>query len=291
MDPEGFSYRMASRMGTMEQPLPGPAWQIFLNNLWRALIMFSWSSGVVWGVSITDYPALGMIAGGLFYIGTILVLLRYLRRRHWLDIFLVLSIPLLMLPSILALAFPSENPNLYRTGGALIPVFLLVAFGLDALLGAIEQVSSRFGIQLAWTAGLILVGLVALQDYDLVFNKFDAQYRLSAWNTSEIGQVIRDFSETTLASDNAWVMGYPHWVDTRLVALNAGIPEREYAMFVENLENTRENTNAKLFIINPLDSEALTALQNLYPDGWVQTFDSAVETKDFLMYFVPPNGN
>jgi hypothetical protein len=285
-DPTGFVYRMASRMGTMEQPLPGPAGAIFLDNLWRALAMFSWSSGVVWGVSIPDYPALSVVTGGLFYLGAALVFFRYLRRRHWLDLFLLVSIPILMLPSILSLAFPAENPNLYRTGGAMVPVFLLVAIALDGLLSGLER-SSAWGSRAVLALGITLVALSAVQDYDLVFNKFYAQYRQSAWNYSEAGQVVRDFSQLTGSTDTAWVVGYPHWLDTRLVEIAAGQTGRDNAIFVETLADTASDPRPKLFIVHPNHQEALDALRQLYPQGWLQNYQSQVETKDFWMYFVP----
>jgi hypothetical protein len=289
-DPQGFVYRMLSRLGGMEQPLPGAPLEIFLDNLWRALRMFSWSGGVVWGVSIPDYPVLEVVSGALFYLGVALALLRYLRRRHWLDLFLLVSIPLLMLPSILALAFPSENPNLYRTGGAMVPVFLLIALALDGMMNALQaRLGAEWGPRFAWGLAFLLVAWSAIVNYDLVFNQYFRQYQFSAWNTSEIGQVIRDFSTTIGSPDSAWVMGYPYWVDTRLVAINAGYPLKDYAMFVEDLDSTQADPNARLFIINPQDQPAVEALVRLYPQGWLQNYTSSVPTRDFLIYFVPPD--
>ena len=287
-DPTGFSGRMISRLAGTEQPLSGPVLEIFLDNLRRALLMFSMSNGVVWGVSIPDYPALNTIAGGAFYIGVAIVLARYLHKRHWMDLFLLLSIPLLMLPSILSLAFPAENPNLYRTGGAFVPVFLLVGIALDALMSGFESKMKRPGSVLAWLIMGALLVISARQDYDLVFTKYYQQYRLSAWNYSEMGQAIRDFSETIGSPENTWLMGAPHWADTRLVAITAGYPRRDFAMFVDNLETTTQNPGPKLFLVKPSDGLAIEALSQTYPDGWFQTFKSKVETKDFLLFFVPP---
>lgn len=288
-DPTGFSARMTSRMGATEAPLPGPAGEIFFNNLLRALAMFSGSAGVVWNVSIPDYPALGVVSGALFYLGAALVFFRYLRRRHWLDLFLLLAIPLLMLPSILSLAFPNENPNLYRTGGAMVPVFLLVGIALDGLMSAFESgLGRKWGSRLAWAVALLLVAWSSRQEYDLLFNKYNEQYTRSAWNTSEMGAVIKDFSATFGRPENAWLMGYPHWADTRLIALNAGTPLRDYALFIDGLPATKEVPGAKLFIVHPQDEAAQEALRQTYPDGWLQRYVSKVETKDFLIYIVPP---
>ena len=91
--------------------------------------MFNWSDGDTWVHSIVFRPALDVVSGALFMIGIVLVVIRYIRQRHWQDLFLLVAIPLLELPSILSLAFPNENPVLTRTGAALIPVFLIVCNG------------------------------------------------------------------------------------------------------------------------------------------------------------------
>jgi hypothetical protein len=83
-------------------------------------------------------------------------------------------------------------------------------------------------------------------------------------------------------------MGYPYWVDTRLVAINAGYPQKDYAMFADQLSKTVSNPNAKLFIINTQDMPAVQALQQTYPKGWLEIYHSSAPTKDFLMFLVPP---
>jgi len=286
-DPNGYTARMFSRLGASD--LPAPAWVIFINNFWNALKMFSISSGVVWAVSIPDYPALGMVLGGLFYLGLALVIARYIHHRHWLDLFLVLSIPLLMLPSILSLAFPAENPNLYRTGGAMVPVFILCALALDGIILAFERkMPSPLGARLGWILAVLIIAAASLQEYDMTFHKFATQYQRSAWNYSEVGEVVGAFARQTGTADTTWVMGFPNWLDTRLVAIEAGFPHRDYAMFVDGLGGTLTDPRPKLFIVNTSDMPGLNALQSLFPGGYLQTFPSQTEGKNFLMYFVPP---
>jgi hypothetical protein len=228
----------------------------------------------------------------LFYIGAGLLFVRYLRQRHWLDLFLLVSIPVLLLPSVLALAFPAENPNLYRTGGAMVPVFLMVAIALDGLMtGLASQLASPWGKRIAWGTALFLFSWSATQSYDLVFNRYYSQYQLSAWNSSEMGQVARDFIDTVGNPDSVWVMGFPHWVDTRLVAVNAGYPGKDFQLFLDQLESTQAIQGPKLFIMNVEDEPATQALSLLYPQGWFQLYTSKVETKDFLMFFVSPEGD
>ena len=289
-DPGMFNYRTLSRISSAEQPLPGPAWQIFLENLWNAVSMFAWSNGETWVHSIPHRPALDIVTAAIFYLGIVLVLFRYLRKRHWLDIFLVLSIPLLMMPSIMSLAFPSENPSLNRTAGAIIPVFLIVGLGLDGFLTGLESsLSKAWGKRLAWVVGLTLLVWSALHNYDLVFNQYFEQFRLSAWNTSEVGDVVRSFSDSVGTPDSAWVVGSAHWVDTRLVGINAGYPTKDYAIWPENFQDTLNIDAPKMFIIRPEEETSLSMLQEMYHQGWLTLYKSEVPTKDFYIFFVPPD--
>lgn len=288
-NPEMFSYRAMTRMGTLERPLPGPALQIFLKNLWNAITMFFWDNGDVWTHSVPHRPALGIVAAALFFLGIVLLLVRYLRQRHWLDLFLLVSIPLLMLPSILSLAFPNENPNLSRTGGALVPVFLIIGIALDGLYTSLKaRFRSPWNTSAPAALIIFLFSWSAFQNYGLVFNQFYNEYRMNSWNSSEMGSVIREFADTIGSADNAWVVGYPYWVDTRLVGINAGYPTRDYVILQDQLDSTAEISGPKLFLINLQDQEAVIKLRNLYPQGVLEEYHSKTETKDFLMFFVPP---
>ncbi|MCL4560460.1 MAG: glycosyltransferase family 39 protein [Chloroflexi bacterium] len=291
-NPQLFAFRAFSRLGSVERPLPGPAGLIFLQNLWNAVTMFFWSDGEIWVHSVTFRPALDVVSAALFFLGIALVVIRYLRQRNWTDPFLLLSIPLLMMPSILSLAFPAENPSLNRTAGAIVPVFLLVGIGLDALLSGIkERLPRDAGMGLVSGVILVLVAWSASQNYDLVFNQYERVYQQSSWNTTEIGQVIRGFAGSVGTADSAWVVGFPYWVDTRLVGINAGYPTKDYAIWPDQISATRQIAGAKLFILNPQDTQGLDTLRSVYPQGSLSTYQSRTPTKDFLMYLVSPTSS
>lgn len=288
-NPEAFSYRSFSRLGSLERPLPGPAGEIFLNNLWKAMTSFAWDDGEIWVISVTHRPALDVISAALFYLGMVLLLARYIRHRYWLDLFLLLSVPLLMLPSILSLAFPAENPALNRMAGAIVPVFLIVAIALDGLMTTLSNRLSLFwGPKVAWGLAVGCLILASLQNYSLVFEEYQRVFELSSWNTSEMGQVIKSFTTSVGSPDSAWVVAFPHWVDTRLVGMNAGYPLKDYAIWTDQLAETVPDPRPKLFLVKPEDTQAISALQTLYPQGVLQEYTSRVENHDFYMYFVPP---
>lgn len=288
-NPEMFGYRAFTRLSTEERPLPGPAGVIFLQNLWRAMSMFAWDDGNIWVISVTGRPVLDVVSGALYHLGFLLVLARYLRRRSWVDLSLLLSIPLLMLPSILSLAFPDENPAINRASGAIVPVFLLVGIALDGLLTGVRQtLNGQPGRWVAYGLAGFLFVWSASQNYDLVFNQFYRQYAQSAWNTSEMGGAIQDFENTIGSGEHAYTVAFPHWVDTRLVGIQAGYPTRDTAISLDQLDSLANDTQAMLFLVKNDDAEALQTLNQRFPQGWVQEYSSKVQDKNFWMYFVPP---
>ncbi len=289
-DMPGFTYRTMTRMSQVEQPFSEPVWQIFTKNLWGALTMFFWDDGEIWVHSVTHRPALDIVSAALFGLGSLMLTVRYLRRRDWLDLFWLVAIPLLMMTSILSLAFPGENPSLNRTGAAMIPVFLIIGMTLDGFLNQLRgslRTPAR-GVWLSIGVGVLLLGGSSAQNFDLVFHQYREDFARSSWNTSELGAVIRQFADTIGDEDSAWVVPYPHWVDTRLVGINAGVPLRDYALWPDQITTTLDNPRSKLFLYKPEDSDARDTLETLYPNGAMQLYDSAIEGKDFYIYYVPP---
>ena len=288
-NPGMFSYRAITRLSTLEQPYPGNPFIIFVKNLWNALTMFAWDNGEVWVISIVHRPVLDIVSSALFHLGVVLLLIRYVQNRNWSDIFLLISIPILMLPSILSLAFPAENPSLNRTAGALIGVFLIVGFAFESLTNSLKQkVSYPKGAIASICLGLVLVVLSVRQNYDLVFNQYQEIYKESSWNSSEIAKVVRSFSESVGDVNNVFVVGYPYWVDTRLVGFSAGYPTKDFAIWPKDFPATVSIQGPKLFIIKPEDTEAIESLRQLYPNAYLEMYDSKIEGKDFYMYLVPP---
>jgi len=289
-NPQNFSYRMLTRLGQAERDFPGSPLRIFFDNLWKSIIMPIWDNGQIWVHSIPNRPALGVVSASFLVLGIVLVLIRYLRERNWLDLTLIMSIPLFMMPSILSIAFPEENPSLNRSGGALIIIFIIVALAFDGFLNAIKALSTKSGVRwLAAGIGFFLIVGAAWQNYDLVFNQYANQFKTNAWNTSELGAVIRQFADTTGDDENAWVIPYPHWVDTRLVGVRAGFPERDFALWPTDISETGNDNQPKMFLIKPEDSDTIILLQKLYPFGVLNLFESQVEGRDFYMFSVPPS--
>ncbi|PWB71107.1 MAG: hypothetical protein C3F07_15105 [Anaerolineales bacterium] len=292
--PTEFGFRAMSRLSGIENPITAPLLNIFSSNVWKALKMFNFDDGEIWVNSVPHRPALDVISAALFALGVVLLLVRYIRNRHWLDLFLLVSIPLLQLPSTLSLAFPGENPALNRAGAAYIPAFVIGALALDGLLTSFGR--GRMRSVLLWGLAGLLLFVSARQNYDLVFDEYYTSFRQGSWNTSDMGRVILEFEQNYGRTDTVWVVPFPYWVDTRLPAVWAGIPNRDMAVWRDNLATTLELTGPKLFMVkanledpNGNDTETLDALKSLYPNGQLRLFDSDVPGHDFWIYFVPEN--
>ncbi len=288
-NPQMFSYRALTRLTGEEQAFTAPVWKIFLDNSFNAMLLFNYNDGEIWVHSIPHRPALDVISAVLFLFGFIFLLVRYFQKRDWLDLFLLLSIPMLLLPSTLSLAFPNENPSLNRTGGAAVIVFIIAAMALDAIYTSLIRQKRRI-----WQiSALVLVGgmltISANQSYDLVFHQFSDEFMNGAWNTSDIGNVIHAFVEEGNNPDNAFVVPYPYWVDTRLVGIQAGYPTKDYALWSKDLSQTLAVSGNKLFIFKEEDQETMDILKKLYPSGMLGHFNASLPGKNFWIFTVSEN--
>ncbi len=282
-----FAYRMQSRMTDVEIALPGSVLAIFFSNLWKALIMFQWDNGQIWVHSVPGRPALGVISAAMLSLGVILLVIRYIKKRHWMDLALLLLIPLLMLPSVLSIAFPDENPSLNRSSGAIIPVFIIIAIAIENLvINLRSNITGRAGKWISTGMVLVLAGFSMQTNARLVFVDYYQQFKSRAWNTSEIGAVIEEFADTIGDEDHAWVVPYPHWVDTRLVGIHVVDQVRDFALWQKDILGTETVAAPKLYIFKPVDEETYQILRDLYPDGIIEKFESEVEGRDFMLYYV-----
>jgi hypothetical protein len=276
--------------------------QTVVGNVVHAILMFSWTGDSAWLVSPPGQPALDFVMGGLFAAGVALLLYRYIRWRRWLDLLPLVLVPVLLLPSMLALAFPIENPSLHRASSAIPLVFLIVALPLrDLVEYGRHLVSQRW----RWLAGAGLAACVlavsAQVNSQILFVDYAASYRLSAQNASEIGTVMHDFARLVGSYDTVAVRPFPYWVDTRAAGMYAlggqGGQDfgHDFAISFADLGKWQSDPRPKLFILNRLDFQArpdgepptVPELRRLYPDGKLTLYPSKIPGHDFLLYSVP----
>jgi len=285
--PENFNYRALSRITSMENTINGSIPLIFLSNLWKSLTMVFYKNGVVWVNSIPDRPALDIVSAVFFLYGLMVLIKQIGKTKSWENISLLISIPILMLPSVLSLAFPQENPALNRSGGAVVPIFIVIAIGFYHFTKMNLENNEKIRSNLfAGSVTFILIIISLFQNYDLVFSIYANQFMENALNTSEIGSVISQFVVSGNSPNNAFVVPYPYWVDTRLVGINAGFPKKDYALWTEDLKTTLEIEGNKLFILMPQDRNALDTLKLLYPAAEEEFYYSKISGKNFIIISV-----
>lgn len=288
-EPQNFWRRTFTRIGGDPELPAQPSWQVFLENEWNSVRMFSWTSDSAWLVSPAGQPALDWIMGASFAVGVAFLLYRYARRRHWFDLFAVVSIPILLLPSTLALAFPIENPSLHRSGAAVPLVFLIAAVPLALLIESAQKLAEgwrKYAAGLGLAAALLAAS--AQINWHIVFVKYADQYKSSVQNAPEIGMVVRAWAESIGSWDTVVVRAYPFWVDTRAVGIYAGRFGWDNAILQpEQLDDLAGDPRPKLYILNRYDAESISTLRLIYPQGKLAYHISDYYDKDFLTYFVP----
>ena len=169
-------------------------------------------------------------------------------------------------------------------------VFIIAAMALDGLFMALRGDRLK-GLRpkLAVLAVIVLLSFSAAESYDLVFNQFSTEFLASSWNSSDIGHVIRSFIDAGNSPDNAWVVPFPYWVDTRLTGMASGLPTKDQAIANDHLDETLGVQGAKLFIVKDEDTNTLATLRTLYPSGLLGSFHSQLEGHDFWIFTVPDN--
>jgi hypothetical protein len=285
--PAQFWSRALTRISDLERPLPAPALTTFLSNFWHGLLMFNWDQGGTWAICIPHRPALDWVSGSLFILGLGMAVVRYAVRRDWRDILLLLSIPLLMLPSTLSLAFPGENPAPNRAGAAMIPVFALAGMALASLVKWMRgKLRRRWAKVLGILCLAALFALAAFLNYQLTFKDFDTEQRNVMWNSREAGDVLHEFIEENGDFERAHIVPYPYWMDTRLASIVAGYAGRDVALQPGDFESVRLFPGRHLFLLHPDDMQDQMLLQEMFPGGTLVRWVSPIEGKDFMMYTV-----
>jgi hypothetical protein len=286
--PEIYGYWMLTRLTGLERSIEGSSFLIFLQNLWGALTITSWNGGGTWTFSIPNRPSLDIISGMFYHLGIVFLFFQIFIKKSKSAILLLATIPLLLLPSALSLAFPIENPSLSRASMAMVPIFVIAGITLEFVWTIFENQKNKIAknISLVFLAGLL--GLSFIQNYSLVFNKYANNYQASSRNTYEIGQVVKSFANLAGTTETNFAIVYPHWADTRLIMINAGFPGQDNALPLDQIDTTLDDPRLKLFLLHPDHTEGIEKLSLLYPNGFWETYHSNVE-KDFILFYAPSN--
>ncbi|MDX1688715.1 MAG: hypothetical protein R3248_12085, partial [Candidatus Promineifilaceae bacterium] len=257
------------------------------------LLMFNYRGDVVPANTIPEAPELGLVSGALFVPGVVYLIWRVFRHRETSGLTTTIAFFVMLLPSILSLAFPEENPSVVRAGGAVPIVMIIAALPLAAMWQRLSTPGDGRPFVRGVRSGLLAVLLVVavVQNFHWYFVAYDAHILRSSWNATEMGEVVQEFVETGGEMEDVYHIPYPHWVDTRNIAINAGdITWRQAVMEMEEVPAHAQDPSPKLYLLHPADAEALQTLRATYPDGSVERYQSDRPGKDFLLFRVPGQG-
>jgi hypothetical protein len=289
-DPQGVWIRSLSRAQSDSVSTASELAIQFLENIKNTLFMFHIQGDVVSANTIPNAPVLGLVSGALLVLGLAYLVWRLFASRDIRSLLLLVCLFFLLLPSMLSLAYPAENPSVVRTGGAIPVVMIIAAIPLATTILRLQLSTLRYGILVAFSAVFLLILVATLDNYGWYFRDYDAHYRRTIWNTTELGAVLRAFDEEGADITNAYHVPYPHWVDTRNIGINAGHVRWNNALAdTEVLDSHVNAPRPRLYLLHPHDLDNLRELQRLFPDGTAERYNSPREGKDFIIFRIPAN--
>jgi len=259
-------------------------------NVGNALQMFSWNNGVGWFNCVPLRPALDVVTGAFFHLGWIGMLVHGFQKRSWEALSLFFLVPALLLPSILALALPGENPSLARAVAAVPVSFLLPALAMTMSADFLRSlIPSAAGRRVGAACLAVGIAVSAAQNYDLTHRQYPETYRLNSENASEIGIFMREFSETIGRLEDAYFIPFPYWIDHRIANVYAGIPlnSEDHFVYPDAIPAFSFSGRPTLFLLLAEDSAGLEALRQKFPNGYYGKIVSAYPTRDFIYFLVP----
>jgi hypothetical protein len=277
--------------------------------------MFNWKGDVAWINGLPNYPAFDPVSGALLIVGLAPWLLLMVRYRDPVHILIPVMVLIMILPSALSIAAPAENPSATRISGSLPPVYLIAALPLAATLYALWQMPGGLRLRLILTGAIvfgILGGALAINT-DTYFNGYRDSY-VRSWASHRVpAGILRGFAETEGGYGNAFIVGYPNWLDHRIVGLEAGAMYWSNAIADPNDNQTGikavpdflndawycpaasnpyriDPERSLLFFYKGQDEETARLLQEWFPQGFASLIHVEREGDNFYVYRVPALG-
>lgn len=277
---------------------------IVLNNIRNALLMFNWRSDGSWVQSLPAEPALDVFTGAFLVLGAAAWLPRMLRSRDpawWLA---PVALFIMLLPSVAAVAFPTENPSNTRASGVIPLVYLLAAFPLALIARRIARSFPRnMGFMLA---AILCGGIILLANHrntGAYFDRFADNYReTSYYRFNHAGRTLRGFANSDGAYGNAFVIHYSYHWHNRGIGIEAGqltwpnavelghIPDFLLEASLRHDAFQLDPARDLLFFYRTADESILPQLREWFPAGREMLMNAGLEGKSYKIYRVPALG-
>jgi 4-amino-4-deoxy-L-arabinose transferase-like glycosyltransferase len=289
-NPDMFWYRSLTRSTSLESEISEPLWSLAGQTFLRTLGMFHWVGDNVFVSTIAGVPVLNPITNGFFVIGLGYTLVVLSRQRRFAALALLLNGFMLLMPSMLNFAFPNESPSVVRTGSAIPVIAVIFALGARYVYQQFAFPSKHGRTASAALVGLLLVA-IAVINYNRYFGTYLTNYQQSSMNTAEVSAKMNDFLSLVGDTDQMFMKGWPHWLDTRSLGIQLGDVDwylTHGSMDMAPLiERAPKDGSPILFVVHPDDMESSQSLKRLYPNSFSITYRSATPGHDYIFVVVP----
>jgi hypothetical protein len=271
--PDNYWFRvetLSTRDGGVEDPIPTVA-----GNIKNALLMFNWTGDQNSWVNVPYQPALDYVAGALLLGGLAVLAVRSWRKREAPPLYLPFFLAAMLVPSVLALRFPQQNPSFARASGAVPLAMTLPALGLYGLGSGLRRaLPGVTGLAAAVLALGTVAVVVAALNFRAYFDDYDESYTPHVPNASEVADVISDWARQNGGIENAYFKVSPYWLDTRAVAIELGDLGWNKTNVLFEMEQALPQLSKQgpiFYVLHLQDKEALAWLSAHYPTGVAQT--------------------
>ena len=198
--------------------------------------------------------------------------------------------PVLMLPSIMALAFPVENPVLSRTGGAIVPIILVAVIAFQSLFTQSLAKNAqcplvRHGLQL-WLFYLCCFRPIKITIW--CSDNTEIPTKMPPGILTRSGRFAKILLIQSAHRIHVTFRGLGYWVDTRLVAMTSGYPDKDFALWPKDYATVEADPRAKMFIVRPDQTQDLATLHQMFPNGFETYHTASIHDHDFITFFIPP---
>jgi len=275
----------------------------FAGNIRNALLMFNWKGDEAWVNNIPYHPALDILTGTLFLLGAASWVLRLIRQRTAADWLITAAFIIMLIPSALSIAYPTENPSATRMSGTLPLVYLFIAFALFTLMQRLRDALPVAGQILAITAIASSLAVTGLLNADLYFNRYRATYDQSVFPYRDAARTVQDFAAQYGYGNVFIIGGYPAWIHYAVIAIEQGeldwpngiydatvVPAFLYSAS-ERTGSYQFNPEAPiLFLFAHDDPTASTVLKQWFPSGQETTLQSTPQRVPYVIYQIPALG-
>lgn len=308
-DPARYLYRAATRITDLETSLPSDLIRTLFSNVFKTLRMFHWVGDAVFLYNVPFHRQLGFLCSILFLFGLGYVIWRW---RHGYNVTVLLVLGIMLLPTIMSLAFPGEVPNVGRAIGALPAVVILAGVSLALVRRHMVQLveaklAKTFHVQLQcadralvdWQGSLnkmgkafaiivllAVLGLEARAFIPLYFRDYVTHLPMRNYPISlKLAQAIDDFWD----DGETYIKIVPYWYDENALRVQLRRADPNWPYEQPQLRPDAPPLSGPpgkfMIILHPNDQEGLTLLQRTFPHGIALTHSDYDGRPAFITFY------